>query len=58
MNDEFVLELIRVFRVPKYPIWFEIRCEVDKPMIVKCEYYPEIDNIETIITEYELEVKK
>ena len=58
-DQEFAQALMRILKIPDTAKWFEVRCEVDKPITVKCEYYPEKDNPDTtFLVEYELEVKK
>lgn len=49
-----------MFNLPKHTRSFELKVEFEKPVIIKCEYYPEVNSlpIELCTAEFELVEKQ
>jgi len=50
-------KLCKLFHLPKNTTSFELKVELCKPIIIKCEYYPEdkdLQGIELVTAEFEL----
>jgi len=53
-------KLAKLFNLPKHTRSFELKVEFEKPVIIKCEYYPEVNSlpIELCTAEFELVEKQ
>ena len=55
--EELGRKLCKLFHLPKNTTSFELKVEYAKPIIIKCEYYPEdkdLQGIELVTAEFEL----
>ena len=41
--------------LPDSVVWLELRMHYDEAATIKCEYYPEIDDLAPVFAEYKLE---
>jgi hypothetical protein len=41
--------LAKALNLPKHTMAFELRCAMNEIVTVKCEYYPEIDGVMSLI---------
>jgi len=53
LGHEIGEELCKALGLPKYTRSFTLRCDVNEPVTVECEYYPE-GSLETALAEFEL----
>lgn len=54
---QFGTDVAQLLGLPKGTRAFTLRCEVDKPVIVECEYYPDnsgVTELRTVFSRYEI----
>lgn len=49
-------ELLDALKLPKHTVWFSLTCSMDGPLMIECEYLPDLDQGELtrVVKTYEL----